>query len=332
MAELLRAANVGFGSLANNHIADYGPRGFEDTRLALEAAGIRWAGAGSDAGSASLPATVQVDGLSVGILCLAQPEISAARPGKWGAAVLDERQAISAIAELCRRVDIAVAFLHFGVEFFKYPTPSQVRLARALVDAGARLVIGHHPHLAQGWEWHNGGFIAYSLGNFVFDMRPHAGTEARIGLMVHACVEGQDVKEVSVIPVETAGGTTRFLTVEEKKSVHEEFESLCSVLADKEKLEENYYLTCRGNLEIHLNAFISYAVRIRQLRRVADLFPMQLWPQIRELRVDLIRFLFSGKAFRFEKRRKQGASTVTGRLWLAICYLAGLFGEFLSLA
>jgi poly-gamma-glutamate capsule biosynthesis protein CapA/YwtB (metallophosphatase superfamily) len=58
--------------------------------------------------------------------------------------------------------------LHWGTEYSDYPEVYQKETAHRLVDAGAKLVIGHHPHCLQGVEMYNGSFIAYSLGNFVF--------------------------------------------------------------------------------------------------------------------------------------------------------------------
>ena len=60
--------------------------------------------------------------------------------------------------------------VHWGEEFLDYPSASQVVFAHKLVDAGASLILGHHPHVLQGIERYNGSVIAYSLGNFVFDM------------------------------------------------------------------------------------------------------------------------------------------------------------------
>jgi len=60
--------------------------------------------------------------------------------------------------------------VHWGSEFIHYPSPEQVKLGRQIIDSGAKVVLGHHPHIIQGIERYHGGVIAYSLGNFIFDM------------------------------------------------------------------------------------------------------------------------------------------------------------------
>lgn len=68
------------------------------------------------------------------------------------------------------QADYFVVSLHWGDEFITYPSPEQVEIGHALIDAGANIILGHHPHIIQGVENYNGGVIAYSMGNFVFDM------------------------------------------------------------------------------------------------------------------------------------------------------------------
>jgi poly-gamma-glutamate synthesis protein (capsule biosynthesis protein) len=65
--------------------------------------------------------------------------------------------------------DFVVVSVHWGTEFEAHPAPGQIEAAHLLVDAGADLVLGHHPHVLQDIERYHGGVIAYSLGNFVFD-------------------------------------------------------------------------------------------------------------------------------------------------------------------
>src|SRR5690606_25077949 len=68
--------------------------------------------------------------------------------------------------------DYVIVVLHAGTEYSREPTALQHELARAAIDAGAAVVIGHHPHALQPWERYGGGLILYSLGNFVFDLDP----------------------------------------------------------------------------------------------------------------------------------------------------------------
>jgi poly-gamma-glutamate capsule biosynthesis protein CapA/YwtB (metallophosphatase superfamily) len=321
----LRELGVNVGSLANNHIADYGPQGLEDTIAVLEEQGISWVGAGRSPEEARLPLILEKGGLKLGILALAQPEISASTRLGWGAGVLEDDYALNRMASLSKEVDIAIAYLHYGVEFSEYPTPHQVRLSRGLVDAGAKLVIGHHPHVPQGYEHYKDGFIAYSLGNFIFDMAQGPHKFSRLGLLVQANFENKRLKDVKIVPVDTRGGKTRLLVSGEKKEAEQYLKRLCEILADKEKLSEAYYFTCRKNFELYVKAFFSNVFRKRNWLQARDLVIQTFWPQIFELRKDLFRFLLSGEAIKIENSRKKPRG-FTGCLWRCVCLVARYVG------
>ena len=96
------------------------------------------------------------------------------------------------------RADCIVVSMHWGDEFITYPSPEQVELGHALIDHGANIVLGHHPHIIQGVERYKGGVIAYSLGNFVFDMWPERLRKS----MILKCKisKGKDI-DFEIIPV-----------------------------------------------------------------------------------------------------------------------------------
>lgn len=317
---------VNVASLANNHIADYGAKGLEDTISVLEEQGIKWVGAGWTPNEASRPLILEKNNHRIGILALAQPEISAAKNGKWGAGVLDDDVAIKKIQALSKEVDLAIAYLHFGVEFFEYPTPHQVRLSRSLVDSGANLVIGHHPHVPQGFEHYKNGFIAYSVGNFIFDMPPGRHRFSRLGLLIEADVENGALKSIEIIPVDTREGNPRLL--DEKRRIEAEtyLRRISAVLDDEKELRRSYYFTCRNNFNIHTKALINYGIKKGNVRRIRDWFFAQLWPQLIELRMDLFRFLVSGDAFRLEKTKGPPSQGLTAYLWRGICFLCWFCG------
>ena len=73
------------------------------------------------------------------------------------------------VAFLKNSVDFVIVSLHWGTEHYLYPSTEQISMGHAIVDAGASVVIGHHPHVVQGYERYKNGLIFYSLGNFVFD-------------------------------------------------------------------------------------------------------------------------------------------------------------------
>jgi poly-gamma-glutamate capsule biosynthesis protein CapA/YwtB (metallophosphatase superfamily) len=170
-AEALRAARFDALTLANNHVMDFGPDGLAETIAALDAAGIAHAGAGPDEAAAAAPLVLERNGQSIGLLAFCDVEQSSplyAATGRPGAAALRTDLAERAIRALRPRVDWVILQLHWGTEMARLPSPSQRNLARRLVEAGADLILGHHPHVAQPWELVGGCPVFYSLGNLLF--------------------------------------------------------------------------------------------------------------------------------------------------------------------
>lgn len=325
---VLQSLNVDVASLANNHIKDYGDKGLSDTVSILETNGIAWCGAGKTPKEANAPVVIKKNGCSVGILALAQKEIAAVGRKRSGAGLLREKTAIRAIRELSRVSDTTIAYLHFGPEFFEYPTPDQIRLSRALVDAGANLVIGHHPHVVQGYEYYKGGFIAYSLGNFMFDMKPVGNTSSRIGMIVKADMDKKQIRDIQTIFLETAHGRTVMLDGEEKHKAEEYVRDLSSVIMDRSRLIEKYYFTCRDHFKTYMGAFIYFLFVKRNLRNCYDWIFQEFWPQILKMRIDLIRFVISGQALDYEVKKGPPQEGMSARVWRNICLAGKTLGFF----
>lgn len=158
-------------SLANNHILDYREQAFYHTIGLLDSQGIMHCGAGVCLEDAYRPAVIEKKGISIGILARCDVPIDSpfyASETSRGIAPLDLDQLAGAIKSLKGSVHVVAVYLHWGKEDWRYPSPEQVRAARAIIDTGADLVVGHHPHVLQGVERYHGGYIAYSLGNFLF--------------------------------------------------------------------------------------------------------------------------------------------------------------------
>ena len=176
----LTSAGVNVVDLANNHVLDYGAQGLTDTIAAIDSAGIAHIGAGPDGETARTPLVVQVNGLRVAWLAYAnvpddtitgfKAQSLEAGPGSPGIAWGTAEGIARDVASARKQADLVVVALHSGFEYTSQPNRTQSDLAHAAIDAGAALVLGAHPHVLQGLEFYHGGLIAYSLGNFVFDL------------------------------------------------------------------------------------------------------------------------------------------------------------------
>lgn len=173
----LRAGGIDVVSLANNHALDFGAAALTETMERLDGSGVKYAGAGRDAAAAYKPAILEVNGVKVGFLAFtdtfAVPPrhhgLWAAGEGKPGVALLTDQDAVvSAIEAAHPAADILVVSFHWGYEYLPHPAREQRALAHAAVEAGADIVVGHHPHVPQGVEVYRDRLIAYSLGNLVF--------------------------------------------------------------------------------------------------------------------------------------------------------------------
>lgn len=168
-AEALRLAGFTLLNLANNHTMDWGEAGLLETMDRLHAAGIRTIGAGRTLEEARRPAIVEADGRTVAFLGYGVPGPWSAGPARPGCAPIAPEAILEDLRAVRDRVDLTVVSLHTGV-LSHYPNPEDRRLARALIDNGACLVLGHGPHILQGIELYRDRTIAYSLGNFLLDI------------------------------------------------------------------------------------------------------------------------------------------------------------------
>lgn len=170
---VLRDAGFNLLTLANNHLSDFGPQGIRDTRQRLTQAGIGCTGAGLTARQAWEPYFVQVKGVRLAFLAFTDPELVPAGYGpeqeQPGPALFSPDKAAAAIRAARPKADFIVVSLHGGREYAAEPDEAQIQAARRAIDAGADLVLGHHPHVVQRVERYRGRYILYSLGNFVFD-------------------------------------------------------------------------------------------------------------------------------------------------------------------
>lgn len=161
-------------SLANNHSGDFGKAAFAEQLALMDTAGLPYFGGGRDATAAHAPWIVERNGVRIALLGYVEfkPrsfEADASRPGvAWSGEDDDVIEDIIA-ARRVHRADIVIPFMHWGWEDEPDPSPRLRAFARRMIDAGADLVVGGHPHVTQGAEYYRGKPIIYSLGNFLFN-------------------------------------------------------------------------------------------------------------------------------------------------------------------
>jgi poly-gamma-glutamate capsule biosynthesis protein CapA/YwtB (metallophosphatase superfamily) len=159
-------------TLANNHWYDMRAEGVRETPLRLAELGIRAFGA-ARLDRALLVETAEVQGWKIGVIAAAALVNHDPVPGEPAVPYRQGDDLIAPIAALLAEArashDLLLVAVHWGTEYKDAPEPWRVKAGRAWIDAGADAVIGHHPHVLQGIERYQGGLIAYSLGNLLFD-------------------------------------------------------------------------------------------------------------------------------------------------------------------
>jgi poly-gamma-glutamate synthesis protein (capsule biosynthesis protein) len=195
--QTLSAGGLDLVTLANNHALDYGPGGLDETLDVLQALGVATIGAGRSQQEAHQGAVYTLNGVRVAVLAYAaarwngSTDVPATERLAWAEAdaVQADVVALKGANAAGGRVDVVVVLLHAGTEYAAEPSPDQVAVARAAVDAGADLVVGHHAHVTQTVERYGNGLIVYSLGDAVFDIPRRAAMQGDL-LRVHVTQEG----------------------------------------------------------------------------------------------------------------------------------------------
>ena len=196
----LELAHIAIASTANNHSRDCASHGVEFTVAWLRAHSIEPLGSSESEARTHEGVILARNGVRFGFLGYTFDQ----QNGNWRD--IDPRIAVADPATVCRdvtalrkRADVVIVSMHHGVEYVPKPTKAQIAFAHAAIDAGAALVIGHHPHVIQPSESYKGGLIFYSLGNFVFDQYQRETTQH--GEMVQISFRGARVLATHVMRV-----------------------------------------------------------------------------------------------------------------------------------
>jgi poly-gamma-glutamate synthesis protein (capsule biosynthesis protein) len=170
VGKTLGLAGIHAASLANNHALDFGWMGLFETKNSLENAGIKAFGAGINLDAATEPLFLPFGHRQSCLIALSRtlPSRFWATANRGGTAALSGELASEKVRACQKWGYFTAVIFHWGAEMERLPKPYQINLAKTLIDAGADLIIGHHPHILQPIEIYRGKPIFYSIGNFAF--------------------------------------------------------------------------------------------------------------------------------------------------------------------
>ncbi len=183
-------------SVANNHMLNSGRRALLDTLDILDRNGILYCGARRAPKTAWWPTYLEAGGLKIGFMAYTDLSFGHGSDNKVAPDLSNLVQAVKAADNKC---DLLVVSFHWGEEYFRDPTQRQRRVARVAVDAGADLILGHHPHVLEGLAAYKGVPILYSMGNFVFDQKAGEHMESALFDLEYVELWGWDITATPVV-------------------------------------------------------------------------------------------------------------------------------------
>ncbi|HEV8042208.1 MAG TPA: CapA family protein [Bryobacteraceae bacterium] len=201
MIEALRVAGIDIVSTANNHARDCGRYGVEFTLDWLQRNGIETVGTASTAELAHQGTILDRNQVGFGFLAYTYDQSNGNHADQDDrVATMDLDEMVDDVQKLRERCDVVIVSMHAGTEYLQKPNAQQRQFAHAAIDAGASIVVGHHPHVTQPVEVYGKGVIFYSLGNLAFDQFQRKETQR--GWIADVRFIGKRLAGYGVIPVD----------------------------------------------------------------------------------------------------------------------------------
>jgi poly-gamma-glutamate capsule biosynthesis protein CapA/YwtB (metallophosphatase superfamily) len=197
----LKFAGFNVMSIANNHIMNFGLAGLQSTIKNLDENNIMHVGAGLNEDDIYKPAFKEIKGTKFAFLGFTynHDQRKDANGDIYGVASMEKEKMQQMIEKTKLEADVVIVSMHAGSEYKILSGSFQENFAHDAIDAGADVVIGHHPHVVQNSEIYKGKYIFYSLGNFVFDQM--WSEETRLGSMLEIIIEEKEIVNIRLIPV-----------------------------------------------------------------------------------------------------------------------------------
>lgn len=214
----LKEYNFNFFTLANNHLSDQGERGIIETRKNLDNLGFFYVGCKDRQAADCSTGVYEIGGKKIGFAAYSQV---------YG--LIDSDQALAQVEELARNNDLVIVQMHWGKEYEHRFDSVQQALAHKLIDAGADIIVGHHPHYIQGMEVYRQKPIFYSLGNFVFDQYFSLDTQSGLGI---GLTRQEKHLEISLFPFRHQNKRLNLLSGQEKENFYQDFIAWSAPLED----------------------------------------------------------------------------------------------------
>ena len=221
----LKKLKVSYVGGANNHLIDYGKDGIESTIKILKKNNIKYGGFGLNLEEAKKE--INLENSNISIICTCEEEFGIVTKNKAGCYSMYPQDIIEQIRDLKKKNKFIIIYAHGGGEKIPLPSKYVINRYKEFINKGADLVVGHHPHVPQGFEQYNNKFIFYSLGNFA-----HKYFKKDWGILLQIEVSPDKLEDYKIIPVSVNNNSVDILTDNQKYL--EYIKTVSRILRDKE--------------------------------------------------------------------------------------------------
>lgn len=266
-ASMLKRFGFSALSLANNHIRDCGDEGVRSTITACLHSGMVTFGAGIDETAASEPFIIEGNGLKVAFLSFAEKEFNYIHKSKAGALAFDPYASLDLITQVRKSVDALIVLYHGGIEHYIYPSPLLQKKCRAMVQAGADVVLCQHSHCIGTREQYNGKEILYGQGNCVFGYRPDNDAWNR-GLIANVVVTSSTVSVEYQVLEMNEDGLSHLASEKVSKMILSQIEVESSNVLDNGILKERWKKFCKEKQSLYLPMLLGFSKNSTRLNRI----------------------------------------------------------------
>jgi gamma-polyglutamate biosynthesis protein CapA len=272
--ELLNYGNFNIINLANNHILDHGKKKAMETKKLLEEQNIQTIG--SPNSNTDEMVIFEIKNKKIGFLGYNLCPV--------GSKKVNVTDMVKSIKKNSGLMDITIVSVHWGwgYEHMTIPAPHEISIGHKIIDSGADIVLGHHSHVLQPIELYKDKLIAYSLGNFIFDMWRK---ENRIGAILEISIDTNNNISINIIPSEQINyqiklklskseELNKYLIFEKIKSeTYENYRSHANKKRKKHQKEVlNYYLANFYKFSLKINLFYLNNLKSTFIERTLSIF------------------------------------------------------------
>lgn len=282
-AELLKNSGVNILNIANNHILEHGVGGIKKTIGILHGGNILTVG-GIEKGHPEI-LSVEQNGMKICMAGFCDERVCSIENPQCYAS-LEEAKILNTLEHMkALHPDIIIFIFHWGDEYVHIPTLEQRRLAYKLIDNGANLIVGHHPHVIQPYEHYHNGHIIYSLGNFCFDDVQSDHFEK--GMIAKVALKDKTIQDISFqgVLVQDMAYTEELV----KPMNHQDFERYFSEInkryAQLQQLPDDEYQKIYERMQTHSHKKERILMRLSLAKKIIDIrhrHKMQLLKNIKD--------------------------------------------------